>query len=51
MPHDRHNDAVSFLAAMALKGTNLIFGTGSHGQNGIGHIGLRMIMSQEKEHK
>jgi hypothetical protein len=41
MPHDRHDDAVRFLAAMAHKGTKLIFGAGSRGQNGIGHIGLR----------
>mmetsp|Transcript_25686 Transcript_25686/g.52603 ORF Transcript_25686/g.52603 Transcript_25686/m.52603 type:complete len:341 (-) Transcript_25686:124-1146(-) len=47
LPLDRHEDAVKFLAASARKGTKLIFGAGSPGQQGVGHIGLRKKDSWE----
>jgi hypothetical protein len=41
MPLDRHLDAAYFLAGLAQVGSKLIFGAGSPGQTGTGHIGNR----------
>ena len=41
MPLERHEDAARFVAGLAKAGTKLIFGAGSPGQSGTGHIGNR----------
>lgn len=48
MPLDRHEDAARFVAGLARSGTKLIFGAGSPGQSGTGHIGNRRKASWEQ---